>query len=410
MVIFAVLGDAGLFTHAITVYPSCAGKMLHAEFVSTTNSDEEQWITDRFEQEILQLSNLRHPNIILLLGVYFKPRSKVPILVMEYMPFSLTECLKKFSSIPNYMTNTILYDVAKGLHFLHDRREPIIHRDLTANNVLLSDSMQAKIADLGVARIITDQLRKMTKVPGNATYMPPEAFSEPLKYDKPLDIFSFGNLILHTVNHEWPHPTEEMFQRSPTTPRKCMQIPETKRRAAHLEKMGKKHPFYALTVCCLSDDPNARPKTADLVQELERFVSKCSPPFASCMEMLHVIDNKSEENRKLEVQIQDLKVKEHELEATSRDQSTQVEALESHVSALMQELRDTRALLSMKEKEVESKTEEVATKDSLLEARKMEVESLIVELGLLRHSHPEEVSITLGSLLYTNLSKILLSV
>ena len=372
--------------------------MIHEEFA---NSDEEQRIADRFEQEILQLSNLRHPNIILLLGVYFKPGSKLPVLVMEYMPFSLTECVEKFPNIPNYVTNTILYDVAKGLHFLHDRREPIIHRDLTANNVLLSDSMQAKIADLGVARIITDQLRKMTKVPGNATYMPPEAFSEPLKYDKPLDIFSFGNLILHTVNHEWPHPTEEMFQRSPTTPRKCMQIPETKRRAAHLEKMGKKHPFYALTVCCLSDDPNARPKTADLVQELERFVSKCSPPFASCMEMLHVIDNKSEENRKLEVQIQDLKVKEHELEATSRDQSTQVEALESHVSALMQELRDTRALLSMKEKEVESKTEEVATKDSLLEARKMEVESLIVELGLLRHRHPEEVNLRIFCYVYT---------
>ena len=174
--------------------------------------------------------------------------------------------------------------------------------------------------------------------------------------------------------------------------------------------MGKKHPFYALTVHCLSDDPNTRPKTSDLVQELERFVSQCPPPFDSSIEMLNVVNNKSKENRNLEVQVQDLKVKERELEAINRDHSTQIEALEVHVSALGQELRDTRALLNMKEKEVESKMEEISTKDSLLEARKMEVESLIVELGLLRHSHPEEVSITLGSLLYTNLSKILLSV
>ena len=380
-----------LFTHAITVDPSCAGKMLHEVFVTGKNSDEEQWIADRFEQEILQLSNLRHPNIILLLGIYFKPGSKLPILVMECMPFSLTECLEKFPSIPKYVTNTILFDVAKGLHFLHDRHEPIIHRDLTANNVLLSDSMQAKIADLGVARIVTDQLRTMTKVPGNATYMPPEAFSEPLNYEKPLDVFSFGNLILHAVNHEWPHPTKEMFERSPTTSGVCTQVPEIKRRAAHLEKMGEKHQFWALTVRCLSDDPSARPKTSNLVQELERFVSQCPPPFASSIEMLHAINNKSEDNRRLEFQIQDQKVKERELETTNRDKSTQIEALETHVSALVQELRDTRLLLNMKEKEVASKMEEISTKDSLLEAGKMEIESLHVELGLLRRSHPEEV-------------------
>ena len=372
---------------------SCAGKELHEEFVTGTNSDEKQWIADRFEQEILQLGNLRHPNIVLLLGVYFKPGSELPILVMEYLPFSLTDCLKKYPNIPNDITSRILLDVAKGLHFLHDRREPIIHRDLTANNVLLSDTMRAKIADLGVARILSDQLRTMTKVPGNATYMPPEAFSGAPKYDKSLDIFSFGILILHTVNREWPHPDGDLFERSPTTPRKCTQVPETRRRAAHLEKMGKSHQLMGLTVRCLDDDPNARPSTFDLMQEFEKLASQSPHPYANSMEMLQAINSKSEQNRRLEVQNQDLKVKERELETTNHDMSTQIEALVSRVSALEQDLRDTRVLLNIKEKEVVSKMEETLTKDSVLEARRREVEALGLELKLLRHSHPEEVCV-----------------
>ena len=324
------------------------------------------------------------------MGVYFKPGSELPILVMEYLPLSLTDCLKRYPNIPDYITSRILLDVAKGLHFLHDRHEPIIHRDLTANNVLLSDTMRAKIADLGVARILSDKLRTMTKVPGNATYMPPEAFSGAPKYDKSLDIFSFGVLILHTVNHEWPHPNQELFERSPTTPRKCIQVPETERRAAHLEKMGKNHPLMGLTVRCL-DDPNSRPSTFDLVQEFEKFSSLSPPPYANSMEMLQAINSKSEENRRLEVQNQGLKVKERELETTNHDMSTQIEAQVSRVSALEQDLRDTRVLLNMKEREVATKMEEISTKDSVLEARRREVEALGLELRLLRHSHPEEV-------------------
>ena len=312
---------------------------------------------------------------------------------MEYLPLSLTDCLKRYPNIPDYITIRILLDVAKGLHFLHNRREPIIHRDLTANNVLLSDTMRAKIADLGVARILSDQLRTMTKVPGNATYMPPEAFSGAPKYDKSLDIFSFGVLILHTVNHEWPHPNQDLFERSPTNPRKCTQVPETKRRAAHLEKMGKNHQLMGLTVRCLDDDPNARPSTFDLVQEFEGFASLSPPPYANSMEMLQAINSKSEENRRLEVQNHGLKVKERELETANHDMSTQIEAQGSRVSALEQDLRDTRVLLNMKEREVATKMEEISTKDSVLEARRREVESLGLELRLLRHSHPEEVCV-----------------
>ena len=195
------------------------------------------------------------------------------------------------------------------------------------------------------------------------------------------------------MNHEWPHPNQDLFERSPTNPRKCIQVPETERRATHLEKMGKNHQLMELTVRCLSDDPNARPGTFNLVQEFQKFSSLSPRPYTNSIEMLQVINSKSEENRRLEVQNQDLKVKERELETTNHDMSTQIEAQVSRVSALEQDLRNTRVLLNMKEREVATKMEEISTKDSVLEARRREVEALGLELRALRHNHPEEVCV-----------------
>ena len=94
--------------------------------------------------------------------------------------------------------------------------------------------------------------------------------------------------------------------------------------------------------------------------------------------MLRVINSKSEENQGLEVQNQDLKVKERE--PTHHNMSTQIKAQVSRVSALEQDLRDTRVLLNMKEREVATKMEEISTKDSVLEARR-EVEALGLEFS-----------------------------
>ena len=54
--------------------------------------------------------------------------------------------------VPLHFKLSILVDVVQGLEFLHG--QDIIHRDLSSNNVLLTKSLVAKIADLGVAKVI----------------------------------------------------------------------------------------------------------------------------------------------------------------------------------------------------------------------------------------------------------------
>ena len=69
--------------------------------------------------------------------------------------------------------------------------------------------MVAKIADLGVARIVNlqpDQLATMTQGPGNIVYMPPEAMEQHTQYNTSLDIFSFGNIALFTLTQEFIGP------------------------------------------------------------------------------------------------------------------------------------------------------------------------------------------------------------
>lgn len=122
----------------------CAGKKL--------KSDVAQWrsvskILHRFHDEIKLLRRLSHPCIVQCLGLWFEPESDIPVMVMEYLHTSLSNLLEKHddSPIPENISYGILRDVALGLRFLHERPEPIGHRDLTANNVLLTTNMNAKI-------------------------------------------------------------------------------------------------------------------------------------------------------------------------------------------------------------------------------------------------------------------------
>ena len=87
--------------------------------------------------------------------------------------------------------------------YLHSHKpNPVIHRDLSAKNVLLNASLEAKISDLGNSRMVRLQPRQLartlTKVPGTMDYMPPEALEDKAVYGCSLDVFSFGHLSLYT--------------------------------------------------------------------------------------------------------------------------------------------------------------------------------------------------------------------
>ena len=85
--------------------------------------------------------------------------------------------------------------------------DKIIHRDLTARNILLTSDMKAKISDMGNAQIVNIQpgqlAQTMTEgILGTLVYMPPEGTTR--KYGPSLDMFSFGHLALFTAIQVFP--------------------------------------------------------------------------------------------------------------------------------------------------------------------------------------------------------------
>ena len=219
------------------------------------------------------MSKLCHENLVVFFGVHYKPDSDLPILVMECLPMSLTNYLESEKMILNHIKNSILYDVSEGLQYLHKQRPPIIHRDLTANNVLLTQENRAKIADFGVSCYFKlesgkDYMRQTT-CPGTTAYMPPESLRSDYKathehFDK-LDIFSFGVLILHVYTQQWPEPTEVFDQNNkPKT--------EVERRQHLLDKVDSAI-FKGLAVQCLDNQPQSRPHTLEIRQKIEQLVS-----------------------------------------------------------------------------------------------------------------------------------------
>ena len=122
----------------------CAGKKIYDVLL---RQGDASYTLHRFEEECRLLSQVRHPNIVQFLGVHFQQGVRVPILVMEYLPTNLTSCIEQYGILPKEIGYSILYDVALGLCYLHGQTPPIIHRDLSSNNVLLTANMTAKISD-----------------------------------------------------------------------------------------------------------------------------------------------------------------------------------------------------------------------------------------------------------------------
>jgi len=155
---------------------------------------------------------------------------------------SLARLVEERSSIPLIIKVHTLCDVACGLKFMHSQDPPVIHRDLTANNILLNKNMDAKITDLGLATALeTISKQRMSTAPGNLAHMPPEALQHNPVYTVKLDIFSFGCVMIHTVIQEFPSPSD-MFETSETDEKYSNKISEFKRRENHIKKLRNSYP------------------------------------------------------------------------------------------------------------------------------------------------------------------------
>ena len=269
----------------------CAAKRLHDIFLKGAKHPEEiRKASERFEKECQLMSTLRHPNIVQFLGIAFFPGSQLPALVMERLLTSLYDLLAPNPplstdapkcSIPLSLKCSILHNIACGLAYLHQQRpKPIIHRNLSARNVLLNSEMVAKIGGLRVACTITGEKESalMTQGPGDMPYMPPEATVKQSKYNASIDIFSLGVLTIFVIGEEDPeNPLPPNYEDSSTGVLEART--ELQRRSEYMRHVNEQlrvcgqlrrdHPLIQLIQQCLHNGPHKRPSIREVLHLLE---------------------------------------------------------------------------------------------------------------------------------------------
>ena len=282
----------------------CVGKKIHRLLYEHAFPAQRADMLRRFGEECELLGRLHHPNIVQFLGVHEETGSELPVLVMEYLPTNLSGYLDRHGVLPIEIGYGILRDVALGLRYLHEYSPPIIHRDLSANNVLLTASLSAKISDLGVAKILNITPSQMTqqmstKAPGTPCYMPPEALIARPSYTRKIDSYSFGVMILHVLCGEWPFPTD-LFQRDPRSPGTFVAVTEVDRRTEFLQQMGRDHLLSGLVCLCLSNTPDERPDSIDILRQINTALSRVPAPAETVFQQLEGLRN---ENQRLENEV-----------------------------------------------------------------------------------------------------------
>ena len=260
----------------------CAAKKIHDFFQDPTKMPRKgiKRVSREFVRECQLMSTLRHPHIVQFLGVCFLPRSRMPALVMEYLLTSLHDLLdpepppptKPF--IPLSLKRSILHDIASGLAFLHSHTPPIIHRDLSARNILLTPGMVAKIADLGMARLVPAlRAATMTKAPGASIYyyMPPEALEDKSRYDVTIDIFSVGVIAIFLLSQTFPEPLAAVYRNDRGL---MVGRTELERRGSYMQEilsqLGGTHPLVQMIQRCLKNHNRERPTIQQVISLLEQ--------------------------------------------------------------------------------------------------------------------------------------------
>eukprot|EP00698_Gefionella_okellyi_P000164 TRINITY_DN10147_c0_g2_i1.p1 TRINITY_DN10147_c0_g2~~TRINITY_DN10147_c0_g2_i1.p1 ORF type:complete len:838 (-),score=158.58 TRINITY_DN10147_c0_g2_i1:37-2550(-) len=209
--------------------------------------------------ELEVLKNLRHPNIVNLLGYYLEEQQYIN-LVEEFAPGGeLRVYLDQRSPLSVADIVQIARDVAQGLRYLHSRPKPVLHLDLKAENVLMN-GRRCLLTDFGSSHVLMHTKTFMPGELGTLPWMSPQFFAEEEpRIDAKADMYSFGILLWELVTGKLPYEgTRNAWQlRGEILKGKRPPIPD----GCHPE-------ICALMTQCWQLDPMARPTASDAVARL----------------------------------------------------------------------------------------------------------------------------------------------
>ena len=280
---------------------------------------------EQFYKEAMAMKSLSHPCILQLYGVTSKkdmPYS--PTLVMEQLWKTLDNLIKVYQCLEMYTRLNLLRDVVCALSYLHSKK--ILHRDLTPNNILITESCTAKISDFGQATYFRPQ-GQMSTCPGNSLYMPPEALEANPIYSCKLDVFSFACVFIFTVTGVVPLPDDQFIRIHGPNFEK---VNEANRRKDSISKL-KSLKQRTVVLNCIEDNPDDRPNSKDLLPQVEDCMKEIQLDSLSKKSKIELDQECLERTMKVEKENSNLKQWNSDLSAKLDDAKNQLDDAKSQL-------------------------------------------------------------------------------
>ncbi|KAE8717868.1 RNA polymerase Rpb7-like, N-terminal domain [Hibiscus syriacus] len=253
-----------------------------------------------FESEIVALLEIRHRNIVQMYGFCSHPKHS--FLVYELVERGILRMMLSNNEQAMLLDWEKRLNVVKGLanalsYMHHDHSQPIVHRDVSSNNVLLDSDYEARVSDFGTARILKPDSSNWTSLAGTYGYIATE-LAYTMRVDEKCDVYSFGVVaievfmgkhpgdLLSYLSSPTPVPNDEQILLKDVIDHRLL----TPRSRAATDIVTATKVAFA----CLNANPQLRPSMKQVAQALSRQSLPLSTPFSTVKvgEMLgHVVCN-----------------------------------------------------------------------------------------------------------------------
>lgn len=220
------------------------------------------------EHEVRMNSLLRHPNIVLFMGVIFHSNNDISLLseYCEKGPLQRLIYDKHFDLKYTFVMKFSL-DATQGLAYLHSRSPPILHRDLKSANLLVDSSWNLKIADFGMSAVLSNIHQDGAL--GTIQYTAPEVLRNETPSEAS-DIYSLGMVLWEMGTRELPFKGKNRYELFIGIAEHGMK-PEISK--CELRTSSK---YVSVVKRCLSFQPEERPSAVELLELLYEVIDEDS--------------------------------------------------------------------------------------------------------------------------------------
>ncbi|KAL6544716.1 hypothetical protein OROMI_023578 [Orobanche minor] len=243
---------------------------------------------DHFLDAISNMSRLRHPNIVGLVGYCAEHRLR--LLVHDYIGNCSLHDMLHFTDERSKMLTwnarvRVALGTARALEYLHEVCLPsVVHRNLKSANILLDEELNPHLSDCGLAALTPNTERQVssTQMIGSFGYSAPE-FALSGIYTVKSDVYSFGVVMLELLTGRKPLDSSRVRSEQSLVRWAISQLHDIDALAKMVDpNLNGMYPakslsrFADIIALCVQPEPEFRPPMSEVVQALVRLMQRAS--------------------------------------------------------------------------------------------------------------------------------------